>query len=183
MGLVAPCHHLWSLLHIRRQVGQPPTTRTQRHVVTHLSSLLPRLLPQSWLLSDCTLDITSLDLQVSMMFCSLPVMYPPDRATYIRLAVWLIEFFFLLGTACTKISILLVYRKISSGSHTLWFIRLTWAAVAFTVMYTVALILEISLVCRPLDSYWNSYSPTYSKNSPVAMNAFPLCCVSNKSRP
>lgn len=82
---------------------------------------------------------------------------------YVRLAVWLIEFFFLAGTACTKISILLVYRKISSGTHSFWFVRLTWVAIAFTVLYTVGLLLEIFLICRPLDSYWNSYNPAYSK--------------------
>lgn len=88
---------------------------------------------------------------------------PGNRLKYIRLAAWLIEFFFLLGTACTKVSILLVYRKISSGSHTFWFIRLTWAAIAFTILYTISLSLELLLVCRPLPSYWNSYDPAYSK--------------------
>jgi hypothetical protein len=101
-------------------------------------------------------------------------MFRPIEPHIFDFAVWLIEFFFLLGTACTKISILLVYRKISSGSHTLWFTRLTWAAIGFTVMYTVALILEISLVCRPLDSYWNSYSPTYSKTFTCGNERVPI---------
>lgn len=87
---------------------------------------------------------------------------PPQRLKYIRLSAWLIEFFFLLGTACTKISILLVYRKISSGSRSLWFIRLTWAAIGFTIIYTASLALELMLVCRPLPAYWNSYSPSYA---------------------
>jgi hypothetical protein len=87
---------------------------------------------------------------------------PIDRLQYIRLSAWLIELFFLLGNACTKISILLVYRKISARSHITWFIRLTWAAIALTVAYTVGLGLELVFVCRPLVSYWKSYSPDYT---------------------
>ncbi len=85
----------------------------------------------------------------------------PEKLPKVRLAAWLVEFFFLSGNACTKISILLVYRKISSGSHSRWFIRLTGAAIAFTVVYTVALALELMLVCRPLSAYWLSYNPQY----------------------
>ena len=88
---------------------------------------------------------------------------PLDRLRYIRLAAWLIELFFILGTACTKISILLVYRKISSGSNTSWFIRLIWAAIAFTILYTVGLVLELMLVCRPLPAYWEQYNPRYAE--------------------
>ena len=72
----------------------------------------------------------------------------------VRLGAWLLEFFFLLGMACTKISILFVYRRISNGSHSRWFIRLIWAAIAFTVAYAVALTLYLFLICHPWDSYW-----------------------------
>lgn len=88
---------------------------------------------------------------------------PFNRLEFVRLAAWLVEFFFLLGNACTKISILLVYRKISSGSHNYWFIRLTWAAIAFTIIYTFSLGLELLLICRPLNSYWKSYNPAYKE--------------------
>ncbi|KAK4934329.1 hypothetical protein LTR10_024373 [Elasticomyces elasticus] len=85
------------------------------------------------------------------------------RLPKLRIAAWMIEFFFLWGNACTKISILLVYRKITLGSHKYWFVRLTWAAIAFTVVYTVGLGLELFLICRPFPSYWESYSPIYTK--------------------
>ncbi|KIW66496.1 hypothetical protein PV04_05827 [Phialophora macrospora] len=87
---------------------------------------------------------------------------PIDRLQYVRLSAWLTELFFLLGNACTKISILLVYRKISARSHITWFIRLTWAAIALTVAYTVGLVLELVFVCRPLESYWKSYRLDYA---------------------
>ena len=87
---------------------------------------------------------------------------PIDRLKYARLSAWLTEIFFLFGNGCVKISILLVYRKISSRSHSNWFIRLTWVAIAFTAAYTVALALELFFVCRPLVSYWESYDPRYS---------------------
>ncbi|KAI1619107.1 hypothetical protein EDD36DRAFT_50452 [Exophiala viscosa] len=89
----------------------------------------------------------------------------PYKLPKLRIAAWLIEFFFLWGNACTKISILLVYRKITLGSHNYWFVRLTWAAIGFTVIYTVGLGLELFLICRPFPSYWESYSPTYTKKS------------------
>ncbi|EXJ90249.1 hypothetical protein A1O1_03348 [Capronia coronata CBS 617.96] len=88
---------------------------------------------------------------------------PIDKMEYVRLGAWLVEVFFLLGNGCTKVSILLVYRKISSRTHSYWFIRLTWGAIAFTIAYTVALVLEVFLVCRPLESYWKSYDPTYTR--------------------
>ena len=92
----------------------------------------------------------------------------------IRLGAWLLEFFFLLGMACTKISILLVYRRISNGSHNRWFIRLIWAAIAFTVGYAVALTLYLFLICHPWDSYWRGYKPTYTKPFKCGDERFPI---------
>lgn len=89
---------------------------------------------------------------------------PVTKLVHVRLAAWLIEVFFLLSTGCTKISVLLVYRRISTGSGSLWFVRLTWAAIAFIATYVLALTLEIMFICRPLDSYWKSYSITYTKH-------------------
>lgn len=88
---------------------------------------------------------------------------PPDQLEYIRLAAFLIQFFFLFGNSCVKISILLVYHRISARTHSYWFIRLTWAAITVTILYAVGLGLELMLVCRPLESYWKSLSPTYTK--------------------
>ena len=99
---------------------------------------------------------------------------PLDRLEYVRLAVFLNELFFLLGNACIKISILLVYRKISARSHSRWFIRLTWVAIAFTVAYTVGLGSELLLVCRPLSSYWKSYKPNYTGQYTCGNEQFPV---------
>ncbi len=74
----------------------------------------------------------------------------------------------------TKISILLLYRKISARSHSTWFIRFTWAAIAFTVVYTVALGLELVLVCRPFVSYWKSYSPEYTEKYKCGNEQVPI---------
>src|ERR1700742_1633479 len=106
---------------------------------------------------------------------------PIEKLEYIRLSAWLIEIFFLLGNACTKISILLVYRRISSRSHSVWFIRLTWAAIAFTLVYTVGLGLELVFVCRPLVSYWKSYQPDYKSKYTCANEQFPLVFAATAS--
>jgi hypothetical protein len=87
----------------------------------------------------------------------------PTRLQYGRLSVWLIELFFLLNNACCKISILLVYRQISARSQNKLFIRLTWAAIGFTIYYTAGFLLELFFVCRPIVSYWKSYDPTYTE--------------------
>ena len=80
----------------------------------------------------------------------------------IRLGAWLLQFFFLTGNSCTKISILFVYRRISLGSSSRWFVRLTWAAIAFSIIYTIALMLELFFICHPYDSYWKAYDITYA---------------------
>ena len=51
--------------------------------------------------------------------------------------VWLIQVFFTLGTGCTKISVLLVYRRIAAISHTTKLFLLTWIAIVFTILYIV----------------------------------------------
>ena len=88
---------------------------------------------------------------------------PITNHEHLRLGAWLLEFFFLLSMACTKISILFVYRRISNGSNNRCFIRLTWAAIAFTAAYASALTLYLFLICHPMDSYWKGYSPFYNK--------------------
>jgi hypothetical protein len=98
----------------------------------------------------------------------------PTNLEHVRLSAWLIEVFFILGTGCTKISILLVYRRISNGSSSLWFIRLTWVAIAFTAVYMLAFTLEIMLVCRPLNAYWKSYSITYRGSYTCGNERIPL---------
>ena len=86
----------------------------------------------------------------------------PDKLSNLRLAAWLIEFFFLLGNASTKISILLFYRRITSGLPGFWFLYLAWGAIAFTVLYTLGLLIELFVICRPLQSYWESFNPLHT---------------------
>lgn len=99
---------------------------------------------------------------------------PFANLEHVRLSAWLNEFFFLLGTGCTKVSILLVYRRISTGSNSEWFIKLTWVAIAFTATYVSALLLELMLVCRPLNAYWKFYSPTYNEPFTCANERVPV---------
>ena len=59
-----------------------------------------------------------------------------------RLISWIIQIFFLVGTGCTKVSILLVYRRIARGAVTPTFLYLTWALIAFNVAYVVAFLVS-----------------------------------------
>lgn len=99
---------------------------------------------------------------------------PPTRFEINRLSAWITEFFFVMSNCCTKVSILLVYRKITARSHSIWFIRLTWAAIAYTIAYTTGFILELLLVCRPTDSYWKSYNLFYTAKYSCANEQVPL---------
>ena len=99
---------------------------------------------------------------------------PLSDHEHIRLGAWLLEFFFIIGIGCTKISILFVYRRISSGSSSRWFIQLVWAAITFTAAYILALTLYLLLICRPTESYWKSYSPTYTKHFTCGDERFPV---------
>jgi hypothetical protein len=66
-----------------------------------------------------------------------------------------IEAQYLLATHLTKISILLFYRRLSSGTFAAWFV---WAIRAMIVVVTLSFVgLNVTLfnACKPFDAFWN----------------------------
>jgi hypothetical protein len=76
---------------------------------------------------------------------------------------WLCELAFLVATCCTKISVLLFYRRLVGGTYSKKWLYATYAAIIFTAMYTLAFILALVFNCQPTEAYWKAYSVTYTK--------------------
>lgn len=79
-----------------------------------------------------------------------------------RKTAWVAQIFFILGTTCTKISILLFYRRLTSGALPKTFLYVIYANIAFISAYAIAFLFVLLVGCRPLDAYWYSALPTYT---------------------
>lgn len=65
------------------------------------------------------------------------------------------------STCCTKISVLLLYRRILAPSYNkAWDIAI-WVAIGATAAYFLAVTLAFCFICDPLWSYWMSFSSTW----------------------
>lgn len=85
-------------------------------------------------------------------------------SSYERIAevTWLAEFSFLFCGGCTKISVLLFYRRLVDCSYDK---RWKWAVIAsiiFTGAWTVAFMLCLILNCNPTEAYWKAFDPTWA---------------------
>jgi hypothetical protein len=72
-----------------------------------------------------------------------------------------IEATYILGTGLTKISILLFYRRLVSGtvsSRFVWAIRVSIFSVA---AYIIAFENTLIFGCRPMNAYWNQVDPVW----------------------
>lgn len=74
---------------------------------------------------------------------------------------WIAEILFLISTCCTKVSVLLFYRRLVEGTYTKSWKYATIAAILFTIAYCVAFTIVLIFNCTPTDAYWRSYNPTY----------------------
>lgn len=60
-----------------------------------------------------------------------------------------------MATTCvTKISILLFYRRLASGTVSRVFQMLVWTAIASVVAYFLVFFTMLFFVCRPFHAYW-----------------------------
>ena len=79
---------------------------------------------------------------------------------------------FVLSTVCTKISVLLFYRRMikdTIATRWLWALR---AALAFTTCYGIAITVAYFCACQPLDALWRAFDPAYDK---------PYACIDGES--
>lgn len=100
------------------------------------------------------------------------VHYGTDRHTWdvpldefensVFLGAFLSEIAFLISTCCTKVSILLFYRRLTEGTYSKKWKWATIAAMAFTVVFCLAFIFVLCFQCQPTEAYWKSLSFTYT---------------------
>ena len=76
---------------------------------------------------------------------------------------WTAEIIFLFATGCTKVSVLLFYRRLVEGTYSRTWKYATIAAIVFTIMYCVAFVLSLVFTCNPVEAWWMSYDFTYDR--------------------
>jgi hypothetical protein len=78
----------------------------------------------------------------------------PEALTSRKIAL-VIEEFYVFATGLTKVSILLFYRRLASGSMSKFFIFANHLCIAFVVLSTIGWIFPPLLGCRPFNAWWN----------------------------
>lgn len=86
----------------------------------------------------------------------------PDERTNLVLCMWLGEWSFLICGGLTKVSILLFYRRLVSGTYSLRYKWVIWSAIAFTVGYTIAFCICLLVNCTPTEAYWMAFDIVYA---------------------
>ncbi|KIW17983.1 hypothetical protein PV08_02269 [Exophiala spinifera] len=86
---------------------------------------------------------------------------PPSTFTPLRLNVWITEWLVVLAGTAIKISVLLFYRRLSV-KFPRGFLIATWVGIVYMILYVLAFTLTLLLICRPTDSYWNSFTPNWA---------------------
>lgn len=87
---------------------------------------------------------------------------PPNRRTDLVLCMWLGEFSFLVCGGCTKVSILLFYRRLVSGTYSTRYKWLIWCAIGFTIAYTFTFCVVLLANCTPTRAYWMAFDFKYA---------------------
>jgi len=68
------------------------------------------------------------------------------------LNAWMGALTFITGTCCLKVSVLLFYRRIQTSTYDPKMYYAIWAAIIFTITYTVAMVLALILNCQPTQA-------------------------------
>lgn len=75
---------------------------------------------------------------------------------------WLQQFFFLVGTCCLKVSVLLFcHRMVDTSTQRTWRFVI-FGVIAFTVAYTFAFCIVLICNCAPTRAYWKAYDPLWA---------------------
>ncbi|OQO13935.1 hypothetical protein B0A48_00810 [Cryoendolithus antarcticus] len=87
---------------------------------------------------------------------------PPDHWEKVAQCLWFGELAFLISGCCTKVSVLLFYRRLVEGTYTKAWRYAVWLAIAFTVSYTLVFVIFLFTNCKPFDAYWKAFNPIYA---------------------
>jgi hypothetical protein len=80
-----------------------------------------------------------------------------------RYTAWWAQLCFLASIGCTKVSILLFYRRVTAATMHTTFLYVIFSAIGFIIAYTIAFSMVLFVGCRPLSAYWDSVLPTYTQ--------------------
>jgi hypothetical protein len=72
-----------------------------------------------------------------------------------------LEALYLTSTATTKISILLFYRRLSSGTVSNGFLYSVYAAIAFVAVYYFIFMINLFVGCQPIEAFWLQANPSW----------------------
>ncbi|KAK4556453.1 hypothetical protein LTR86_006597 [Recurvomyces mirabilis] len=72
------------------------------------------------------------------------------------------ELSFLLCQGCTKISVLLFYRRLVKDTYAKVWKSAVIGAIVFTALWTLAFVFLLIFNCSPTEAYWRSFEPTYT---------------------
>jgi hypothetical protein len=65
-----------------------------------------------------------------------------------------IETLYMVSTCITKVSILMFYRRLATGTLSKGFKLAVYASIAFVIVYFICFCTTLWSLCRPLYSYW-----------------------------
>jgi hypothetical protein len=82
----------------------------------------------------------------------------PGRLVTLHQLIYIAEVCNHVGSGLLKISILLFYRRLSEISHNMLFLYVVRLAIAFVVLWTLAILVVLLMACRPLSAFWESAS-------------------------
>ncbi|KAI9703961.1 MAG: hypothetical protein M1820_005743 [Bogoriella megaspora] len=88
---------------------------------------------------------------------------PFDQHVPAAMYGWIGDNTFLISTCLCKIAVLLFYRRMVVGTCSKKMIYASWFGIAFTAVYGIVFIVMLCVTCKPLDAYWKSYDPTYTR--------------------
>jgi hypothetical protein len=70
---------------------------------------------------------------------------------------FIIEQLFLVSTTCTKLSVLLFYRRLVKGTYSHRFKVAVWIAIAFVIISWIVFTVLVIVTCTPMSGYWMQY--------------------------
>jgi hypothetical protein len=86
---------------------------------------------------------------------------PPAKFSGHRLNIWISEWCYVISLSCTKISVLLFYRRLSV-KFTQTFMIATWLGIVYNALYLVGFGLSLLLLCRPVNAYWDAFDAEWA---------------------
>jgi hypothetical protein len=86
---------------------------------------------------------------------------PPALFVPLRANIWASFWCYITGVTIIKTSVLLFYRRLSV-QFSRPFLIATWIGIIYNIGYFVAFAMTLLLLCRPIHSYWDQFSPTWA---------------------